>query len=86
MHKTIMTQTTPSVDDLIKSCKEAMKSIRRILCFFALAFAFSLPALSADKAAPARKRAPAALEARPPAPLLPQPGDVQYADQLGVDV
>ena len=63
-----------------------MKSIRRILCFFALAFAFSLPALSADKAAPARKRAPAALEARPPAPLLPQPGDVQYADQLGVDV
>ena len=63
-----------------------MKSIRCILCFSALAFAFSLPAMSAGKAVPAKKRAPVVLEASPPALVEPRPGDAQYADQPGLGV
>jgi len=63
-----------------------MKSIRRIFCFSALVFAFSLPALPASKAVPAKKRAPAVLEVSPSVPVEPRPGDVQYTDQLGLGV
>lgn len=86
MHKTIMTQTTPSCRDPIKSCKDSMKSIQRILGFSALALALSLPALAAGKTVPAKKRAPAVPAASVATPVLPRPGDAQYADQFGLGV
>ncbi len=60
-----------------------MKHIRRILCFSALAFAFTLPALAADPAVPAKKRAPAVRAAKPPVVSEPRPSGVRYPDQPG---
>ena len=61
-----------------------MKSIRRTLCFIALAFAFGLPVQAADRQIPAKKHAPTVHEAKKaPLPRLPQPDRTPSADQTG---
>jgi tetratricopeptide (TPR) repeat protein len=81
MYKTIMAQSTPTSPDLIVNCKESMKHIRNTLCFAALSLFLSLPALAAEKAATAKKKAPAVREAKRPMVSAPRTSDAEGVDR-----
>lgn len=76
-----MAQTATLRPDLIEPSKESMKHIRPTLCIAAFTFALSIPALAADKAGPARKRAPATHAAKAAQAKAPS-GEAQHGDQV----
>ena len=83
MRKFIMPQNTSFGRNLIKQDKEPMKRTLCTLCYAALALAFCLPALAAEKAAPTKNLASPVLEVKHPASTEHRPTDTQYADQPG---
>lgn len=58
-----------------------MKHIRNTLCFAALPFFLSLPALAADKAVPAEKKVPTVREAKRPVTSAPRTSDAEGLDR-----